>query len=794
MSLPSFIKSISNILWNNSGNANYNKEHKYISSDNSTVIEGFANDEGLIGYIANTDHIITSSQTFFCNYDFTGVLLLVSNGGNGSSGCGKTLNGGGGGGGSYYDPSFNFIKDTTYTFIYNGTDATYSFSDNNGSIVTCQRGGSGDCAARGSGGGVNITGSIFSNLKARNGNQGGGGGGGANGNTSSSTNRNTLITINSKEFYVGGGGGGGGDFAAAYSGEYSKLSGIEGNNGTVQGKTSTTGYNSDIPGYSYGNGGGGGEGNDRHLGGGGSTGVLVIYYTASASRTIPSDPFTITGINYSDYINSNLTINYTVPDKTIANFNIINNTGSPAGGSIIIDNIIGGKVVTAIPQEFTFSSLYITDYIGDNSFQNGLYKCNHSSCSPGSPAYNMFSSKRLNGIDKLWISAYVDNGYDRYPYNSDGNYIGGTTVSQQKSTNIVSTGIINGEWVQIQLPYQLILKKYRIYPRMGIANWRERYPVKLYMVGSNDGITWHTVHIIDNISAPTNGNGVLEFTSSNNNDYSWFRLITNKVNATNGLLIHYGALTMTGVYVPPNSDSIIPTPVPMTGIYVNTNIITNLITGKTPWGIYDASLWDSSNQKLPEAMGNGRDATGSGSIGLSNSRDNGAAASIPYISGTTASGLIWPAGSIPTNFTVCSITRYTNTDSSKQRRILSSSIIYTADDFLHGHWERKRGVAYYAGWKTLDNVSIGTNLTDWLVMSGNNGTATPTNILADDVSRGNATGGVGGSILSINSNTSVEISDWGFTYLVIYDSVLTASEMSTVHNKLIYYLANGTMS
>ena len=220
------------------------------------------------------------------------------------------------------------------------------------------------------------------------------------------------------------------------------------------------------------------------------------------------------------------------------------------------------------------------------------------------------------------------------------------------------------------------------------------------------------------------------------------------------------------------------------------DIINNIIPGKTPWGIYDASLWNSGI--LPEARNNGRNATGSGSIGLSNSTGNGGAASIPYISGTTTSRLIWPAGSIPTNFTVCSITRYTNTDSSKRLRILTS----TGINWLHGHWGNKRGLAYYEGWKTLWetlDVSIG-NLMDWLVMSGNNGTATPTNILADGVSRGTATGGVGGSILSINSNTSVvEISDWGFTYLVIYDSVLTAPEMSTVHNKLRYYLANGTM-
>jgi hypothetical protein len=218
----------------------------------------------------------------------------------------------------------------------------------------------------------------------------------------------------------------------------------------------------------------------------------------------------------------------------------------------------------------------------------------------------------------------------------------------------------------------------------------------------------------------------------------------------------------------------------------NTSIIDNLIPGKKPWGIYDATMWNSTTNTLPEARGNGRDVTRpAGTVTYGNGSGNGAAASVPYISGTTATQLLWPSGSIPTNFTICSITRYTG---GTNERILISN----TNNWLHGHVSGMRGKAYYEGWKTLDNQSIGT-LTNWLVMCGNNGNPTPKNILVDSVASGVNSGGTGGYTLTINNGSYSEPSDWAFTYLVIYDTVLTDAEMYTVSNMLLSYLASGTM-
>jgi hypothetical protein len=79
-------------------------------------------------------------------------------------------------------------------------------------------------------------------------------------------------------------------------------------------------------------------------------------------------------------------------------------------------------------------------------------------------------------------------------------------------------------------------------------------------------------------------------------------------------------------------------------------------------------------------------------------------------------------------------------------------------------------------------------------MCGNNGSSVANGILVDSVALGIASGGTGGGQLAINMYPGAsEPSDWTFTYTVIYDTVLTDVEMLTVSNKLLYYLANGTM-
>lgn len=220
-----------------------------------------------------------------------------------------------------------------------------------------------------------------------------------------------------------------------------------------------------------------------------------------------------------------------------------------------------------------------------------------------------------------------------------------------------------------------------------------------------------------------------------------------------------------------------------------------LLTSKAPWGRYSAA--SCSGTTMTDLTGNGRHATITGSYTTGTQSGNRASASIPYINGTTSTQILWPVGSIPNNFTICSITRYTNTN--YQNRILTS---YT-DNSLYGHWATRRGAIYTnANWISnapTENSSINSRLmTDWLSTCVKTNGTIPYNILFDGSASGIITTPSYSSPnrLSINNIFSYtnEISEWGFSHLIIWDQALTDAEMVLVSNTFETYLSTGLFS
>ena len=206
-----------------------------------------------------------------------------------------------------------------------------------------------------------------------------------------------------------------------------------------------------------------------------------------------------------------------------------------------------------------------------------------------------------------------------------------------------------------------------------------------------------------------------------------------------------------------------------------------------PWGLYFAEDW--SGTTLPDSSGNGRHATtSSGNITKTTGNGNGATEEITYISGGTTATISWPSGSIPTNFTILGLTRYTNTSNiAKRRRILQGQNI----NFIHGHFNNQRGLCHYNAWKTLEQ-SLG-NINDWLCCIGKNGGTTPNNILLDGFPSGNALGGVGNDDLRINLSASAggEASDWALGCVMIWDRHLLDTEMAELNRFIQNNLRDG---
>jgi len=142
---------------------------------------------------------------------------------------------------------------------------------------------------------------------------------------------------------------------------------------------------------------------------------------------------------------------------------------------------------------------------------------------------------------------------------------------------------------------------------------------------------------------------------------------------------------------------------------------------------------------------------------------DGAANAVTFISGTTATKLLWPENSIPSTFTICSVTRYT--EESGNRILNCQSSPSQSVNWLHGHYHSARGVAYYGGFKT-STANHGVRK-DWLVVCGtNDGATAPGNMVADQDEIGTADGGAGSCRLNIGY---ADPSDWALHSLLIWD-------------------------
>ena len=150
------------------------------------------------------------------------------------------------------------------------------------------------------------------------------------------------------------------------------------------------------------------------------------------------------------------------------------------------------------------------------------------------------------------------------------------------------------------------------------------------------------------------------------------------------------------------------------------------VSGSGPGGIWRAEHYNSDTSTLVEARRiSGREVVASGDdISIGRDPGAGATANVSWIGGGSSSRLSWNAVPSSSLFTICAITRYTG---ELRGRVLASD---SSDNWLFGHFEGKRGVAYFNEWMTSESQGTVTN---WLVMCGQNGasTAAPNNILAD---------------------------------------------------------------
>ena len=202
------------------------------------------------------------------------------------------------------------------------------------------------------------------------------------------------------------------------------------------------------------------------------------------------------------------------------------------------------------------------------------------------------------------------------------------------------------------------------------------------------------------------------------------------------------------------------------------------------WYKVNNLYWNRISNRLYDISGNGKHAKTANIVSLEFESGDGATVAIPYLTGSTYSTILWPDGSIPSTFTICSVTRYV-VQGQKQRILTGTTLNWYQGH--HAYYGTQRGKAGYGKSMTQHISSVGV-LTDWVVMCGKNGGIDPNNILVDGNAVGIDSGGQGGDSLSINVLGlwgTVEKSDWAFSELMIWTSALSDADMRIASNALL---------
>ena len=127
--------------------------------------------------------------------------------------------------------------------------------------------------------------------------------------------------------------------------------------------------------------------------------------------------------------------------------------------------------------------------------------------------------------------------YSTNPYISDGTYVGGGNASVTFSTEYYITGstraTASGEWVQINVPYNMKLASYSNLSRYQSS----RLPVQYVILGSTDGTTWYAVDVVNIVSwdkyIPLKKYNINTTSYPyGNNYYRYFRYVIQKLDAT----------------------------------------------------------------------------------------------------------------------------------------------------------------------------------------------------------------------------------------------------------------------
>jgi len=234
----------------------------------------------------------------------------------------------------------------------------------------------------------------------------------------------------------------------------------------------------------------------------------------------------------------------------------------------------------------------------------------------------------------------------------------------------------------------------------------------------------------------------------------------------------------------------------------------NLISIKPPWGMYNCATININNtNKLKDVFNREcRYATIINKYDIISNETtyyNNQPVNLQYLKGDQNTQIIFPEGSLPTNYTICIISRYTSSDNSKCNRILTSTDA-SNPDWLLGHFNNYIKVMYNKT-TSLDDKGIDNGNgngyaspfetagnTEWLVSCcKSDATVVQNSILFNGIPSAKQQCDIVKNplaSLSINGSNKGQKSEFGLAYLIIWDRILADQELAIASDMLINYI------
>ena len=233
------------------------------------------------------------------------------------------------------------------------------------------------------------------------------------------------------------------------------------------------------------------------------------------------------------------------------------------------------------------------------------------------------------------------------------------------------------------------------------------------------------------------------------------------------------------------------------------DILTN---NSLPWAAYNGLSYSPSDKKLKDIYNRScRDATVTGNLQIKNTIINNN--TITHLEGDTGTSIIFPIGSLPENYTICIISKYTHPTLYRSRILTNNTVTYP--NWLLGHWGgHADGIAHHDGGWVYYNTNHQPGKTDWMVNCiKSKAKNIKYSLIINDVPSAFRIAGPNiyarrphqnSEGISIYTRLAIngegyrnELSNFGFAYLLIWNYSLSDNELLIISQTLTNYITKG---